>query len=89
MCPALLFSLLSFSWAPWFSPPDFPPLAPDALKAGAGPARRRQAKLRAQLSLALVSTGLLGFLWDIAHDLVKDAKVLGVFPLFRVTRETL
>lgn len=29
-----------------------------------------------------------GLLSDIAHDLVKDAKVLGVFPLFRVTRET-
>lgn len=29
-----------------------------------------------------------GVLSDIAHDLVKDAKVLGVFPLFWVTRET-
>lgn len=62
MCPALLFfSPLLFSWAPWFSPPDFPPLAPDALKAAAGATRRRQDKLWAQLSLALVSAGLLGF----------------------------
>lgn len=29
-----------------------------------------------------------GLLSDVAHDLVKDGKVLGVFPLFRVTRET-
>lgn len=87
-CLALHSSLLlSGCWASWFSPQDFPLLIPDPSSLGVAPLGGEKP------SYGCVRPGpglkwVPGLLSDIAHDLVKDAKVLGVFPLFRVTRET-